>query len=400
MVAASKPDRHLALADLCLRDVIQRDPDHAESRRLLGYVRYKQGWATPHALDLLDRGYVVHPKVGWVPADWVPHLDAGELPGEFTASGKPRNWIAAAEANRRRQAWTDRWTIDTAPHFRVESNVELAEAVEFAARLEAFYQLFLSQFADVIGAENLPLARRFDHKGQRPVATPGRFAVEYFASQTEYITNLRDRFGLNEDVSLGFYLPRKVAARANTGPRSFFYKDEANPIAAHATLYHEASHQILFETAGRTAYDRNRTNYWIWEGLGTYFETTEPQEDGSILVGGLVGPRIEQARIRILERGEYVPLETFTAMGESKFREDADEAVYRNYAQAMALTVFLLHGEGEKYRERFLALVADAYRGKVKANSLEERLGVSFVKLDAEFRAFLEAGPEGDGARP
>ena len=156
-----------------------------------------------------------------------------------------------------------------------------------------------------------------------------------------------------------------------------------------ATLYHEASHQILFETAGKTSYDTNRTNYWVWEGLGTYFETVEPQEDGSILVGGLVGPRIDQARLRAA-RGDYVPLAELTAMGEDKFREDKDEAVYRNYAQAMALTVFLLHGEGGRYREAFLDYVADAYRGKVKASSLADRLGVPFTTLDKQFKAYLK----------
>ena len=388
--AASKSARRLALADKCLRGVLDRDPNHAEARRLLGFLPYKNGgWATPHAAALMNSGHVLHPTFGWVQGDWVPHLDAGELPGGFTANGKPRNWLPAAEADALHADWSHAWKIDTAPHFAVEANVPLAEAVAFAKRLEGFHELFLSEFADLIGADNLPLARRFENKSQQPVATAKKYAVAYFATKGEYVAFLHDHFGLDEQVSLGYYMPLKVARKARADPRSYFYKDDANAIASHATLYHEASHQILFETAGQTKYDTNRTNYWIWEGLGTYFETVEPQEDGTILVGGLVGPRIEQARLRVA-RGEYVPLAEFTAMSEDKFRDDQDEAVYRNYAQAMALAVFLLHGEEGRYREAFLDYVASAYRGKVKASSLAERLGVPFPTLDKQFKAYLK----------
>lgn len=388
--AAAKSTRRLALADRCLRGVLEREPDHAEARRVMGFLPYGPGgWATPHAVVLMKSGHVHHPRFGWVHADWVPHLDAGELPGGFTADGKPRNWIPADEADALHRDWPQAWKIDTAPHFVVEANVPLSEAVAFAKRLEGLHELFLSQFADLIGAENLPLARRFDNKGQKPVATSKKYAVAYFATKEEYVEFLRRKFGLNEQVSLGYYMPLKLARKANTSPRSYFFKDDANAIASHATLYHEASHQILFETAGKTSYDTNRTNYWVWEGLGTYFETVEPQEDGTILVGGLVGPRIEQARLRAA-RGDYVPLTRFTAMSEEKFWEDKEVAIFRNYAQSMALAVFLLHGEDGRYREAFLDYAADAYRGKVKASSLADRLGVPFATLDDQFKAYLK----------
>jgi len=386
--AASKSVRRLALADQCLRDVVAREPSHAEARRLLGFIPYEKGWATPHAADLMKRKHVLHPTFGWVLSDWVPRLNLGELPVVFDANGKAKQWGPTAEADALHNDWTSPWQIDTAPHFQVESDVPLAEAVAFAGRLEAFHDLFVSRFADVIGAENLPLARRFDHPTQKPVASSKMFLVAYFATRTEYVEFMRNKFGLNEDVSLGYYMPSKQAQRANTRPRSYFYKDDQNAIESHATLYHEASHQLLFESAGKTSYENNRTNYWIWEGLGTYFETTSPQEDGSIVVGGLVGPRIAQAKIQLIEDGNYLPLDKFVALNEDGFRKDED--VYRNYAQAMALTVFLLHGEGGKYREPFLDYVASAYRGRVKPSSLADRLGVPFETLDEQFKAYLK----------
>ena len=54
---------------------------------------------------------------------------------------------------------------------------------------------------------------------------------------------------------------------------------EKGRIAAGSTLFHEVSHQLLFESAGRSHFERNTGNFWLWEALGTYFETVEPQPD-------------------------------------------------------------------------------------------------------------------------
>ena len=388
--AAAPGVRHYAMADRLLRSVLDRDPDHAEARRLIGFVPYKGGWATPHAADLLNGGYVPHPTFGWVQADWVGHLDRGELPGEFGRNGKPREWLPAEQADALRQDWAKGWLIRTAPHFEIQTNCSLAEAVAFARRLEDFHDLFFSEFADLIGPESLPLARRFANASMKPVASPKKFSVYYFADKVGYVDFFRTQFRQDESVSLGYYLPPDDARRMRTKPRSFFYRDEANPIEAHATLYHESSHQLLFETA-RSSIDRNRSNYWIWEGLGTYFETVETQPDGSLLVGGKVGPRMEQAR-RIATEGKLLPLAEFVLMPKDEFGSLAGFAVYRNYAQAMALTVFLLNAEGGLYREGYLDFVADAYRGRVKPNGLSDRLGVPIEALNDQFQAFLKAG--------
>lgn len=384
--AASKVHR-FALADRCLRGVLERDPNHAEARRLLGFLPYRGGWATPHAVDLMERGYVLHPTFGWVEADWVPHLDRGELPGEFTSTGKARSWLPASEADELHRSFSRGWQIKTAPHFEIQTDVRLADAVAFGRRLEDLHELFLSQFADLIGPD-LPLARRAANRDQKPVATTIRHQVAYFADKAEYVDYFKTHFFQDESLSLGYYMPPSQARLfPKTKPRSYFYRDDANAIASHATLYHEGSHQILFETARNGAIDEKRPNYWIWEGLGTYFETVTPQKDGSILVGGLVGPRIALAR-QLSEADELEPLKDFLAMNKPEFNAQEDDAVYRNYAQAMALAVFLLHGEDGRYREDFLDFVADAYRGR--RVSLPERLGVASPTLATQFRDYLK----------
>ena len=158
--AAKTDPPSYSLASLCLRAVIERQPDHREARRLLGYVPHEGGWARPFAVHQLKKGLVSHPTFGWVLADWVPHLDRGELPAPLETRGqKKARWLSAAEADGLRANWSPPWHINT-EHFEIQTNVTLAEAITFGRRLEAFHDLFMALFADILG-ENLPLVRRF-----------------------------------------------------------------------------------------------------------------------------------------------------------------------------------------------------------------------------------------------
>ncbi len=80
-------------------------------------------------------------------------------------------------------------------------------------------------------------------------------------------------------------------------------------------------------------------------------------------------------------------------MGEARF-SNRDEGVYSRYPEAMALVVFLMHGEGGRYREGFLDYVAEALRGRFRPGGggrpLASRLGVPATTLDEQFRRFLK----------
>ena len=154
--AAKTDPPSYCLASLCLRAVIERDPDHREARRLLGYVPHERGWASPFAVDQLRKGLVNHPIFGWMAADDVPHLDRGELPAPSVRGQKRPRWLSAAEANAMRADFSRPWMIST-EHFQIQTNVPLAEAITFGRRLEAFHDLFTALYADILGDE--PTAR-------------------------------------------------------------------------------------------------------------------------------------------------------------------------------------------------------------------------------------------------
>lgn len=380
-----------ALADACLRRAIARDPNHADARRLLGYLPYDGGWATPFALNKLRTGNVLHPQFGWVPADWAPRLDAGQLPAP--GEGAIR-WMEAGEADRLRQGDFSRaWTIRL-PHFALRANVPLADGIQFGRRLEDFHQLFGSWFADVIGAERLPLAALARRPEARPTVDGGPVhRVNYFATKGEYVAYLSPRQGPDIDQTLGVYIPPPIARARREQEASYFFDDRGGPIESTATLYHEVSHQLLFERAGESRYERNNGQFWVFEGLGTYFETAAPQPDGSLVVGGRRGARYDDARRRALDRGEFLPTARFVGLSRRAF--EADQEIRLHYAQAMALTLFLMEGEGGRHRAPFLQYVADVYRGRLRepaGRSLDDRLGLTYEEIDRRLIAYL-GGP-------
>jgi len=382
--AATARSPEYAHAAVYLREVLQRQPQNPEARRLLGYVPYEGGWARPFAVRQLKDGNVNHPIFGWVPAAWVQHLDRGELPAYSAGNQKQVRWLPAQEADRLRSDWNNPWQITT-EHFEIQSDVPLGEAIEFARRLEAFYDVFFTLLADLVG-ENLPLARRFHSPALTGETSYRPHQVFYFATRDEFVGHLGP-LGADVEESLGYYNP----PRPGKGNRAtaHFFRDVEGQLPVTATLYHEVSHQLLFETAGPNAYKKNVGSYWVFEGLGTYFETVTPQSDGSLEVGGLVGERLAAAR-QSLADGKFLPLEQFLMLDQNTFNRP--DRVHVNYQQAMALAVFLMQWNDGTYRDAFLDFVRDAYRGRIKRStgrSLEDRLGEPLRVIDRQFRDFL-----------
>ena len=244
--------------------------------------------------------------------------------------------------------------------------------------------------ADVI-AEKLTLARRIREPASRTPAPYKPHLIYFFASKDQYLTHLRNIAPPDIAESLGYYHPLGPAGSKTRRP-AYFFLDEGGQIDVTATLFHEVSHQLLFERAGgASTYERNEGNYWVFEGLGTFFETVETHPDGSMEVGGFVGPRIEVA-VRNFTASEP-PTPTGLFVGFRKDIFNLQRQVHTNYQQAQALTLFLMRWKDGSYRDAFLDYIRDALKGTLKPNSgrsLQDRLGVPYDTIDAQFLEFLK----------
>ncbi len=389
--ARTNPPRY-SLASKCLYDILERRRDDPEARRLLGFIPYQNGWATPFAARQLEAGLVDHKVFGWVKKDWVEHLDKGELPAPSRGgSQRTTRWLPAAEADQLRAQWKPPWQIST-EHFEIQSNVPLSEAIRFGRRLEAFHQLFMNIMADVIG-ESAPVARRLrgSPSSSGPAAKP--HLVYYFGTKQEYVDYLTPRLGAEIARTLGYYDPPR-SGKSGRSP-AYFFRDEGGQLPVTATLYHEVSHQLLFESIGPTSYLRNDGNFWVFEGLGTYFETVEPQPDGSLVYGGLVGRRVEEAVKSLIERRDGVPFAQFVQFNRERFNEKP--AIYVHYQEAMVFVIYLMQGDGGRRRAAFFDYLRDAYHGRIRratGRTLADRLGEPFDAVESGCLAYLRTvGP-------
>lgn len=378
------------VTDQALRAIVARDAHQPEAWRVLGYVPITDGWATPYAVAQLERSRVPHPRFGWLERDWVAPLEQGLLPiGKDTRTGKVA-FGPADEANAAHSDWSNAWEVVT-EHFRVRSDTPFDEAVAFGRKLEAFHQFFFSWMADLIGPE-LPLAKRWRSKLLKPVASPTVHQVAYFADKARYVEELTPLEGPSIAESIGYYRrPPQAANSRQRGGRgmSYFFQDKGGILPVEATLYHEASHQLLFETAGRDRLDSNRGHYWLFEGLGTCFETVSVEGDRHIRFGVPSGPRMDVARKRILEDRAYTPYDVFEAYGKVGFESPAK--IHDHYAQAMALTLHFLMHPDPRTRDIFLDYARDAYKGRLRGGrGLAERLGMESGALDERLIEYLK----------
>jgi hypothetical protein len=179
-----------------------------------------------------------------------------------------------------------------------------------------------------------------------------------------------------------------------------------------ATLFHEATHQILdvhtLDSRNLAAREKARklqqrrstpwvlcenSNFWIIEGLACYFESFEII-DGQVSVGRPDYVRFDTARQRMLDPAFhfYLPTQQFFTLGKDEFQ--GHPQVSPLYTQASGFAHFLMEYEDGLYRDDLIALLAAIYRPDVK-NILEEPsltkiAGVSFNDFDHQYRTHMQ----------
>src|SRR6185295_5484136 len=79
-----------SLAYELVPEVVRENPDHKQACKLLGYVRFRDGWHTPYEVRQFQFGKVWDPKFGWLPKAHVARYAKGER-----FDGK--HWISAEE---------------------------------------------------------------------------------------------------------------------------------------------------------------------------------------------------------------------------------------------------------------------------------------------------------------
>lgn len=342
----------LSLAFQWAAETLRENPDHADARRVLGYEQRDGQWLTAYGARMADTDKHWHPQRGWVAN--------GDDEGSASSNGS--------------------WRVRT-DHYLVTSDLDLASAAELAARLELLHQVWQQLFAGFGYSERevrgLFAGERSPRERNRP------FRVFLHRDRDAYNTALvrrQPRIG----QTLGIYFDRDREAH-------FFAGAEQHP----GTLYHEAVHQLFLESRPAARNVGGLANYWIVEGVATYFETLTEHDDPVagpyFTIGEASAGRLPAARERVLADGFYVPLEQLAAWNKSDLQHQVELA--KIYSQSAGLSAMLMDARSARYREPLVRYLQAVYAGRDNAETLSKVTSRSYPELDAEYREFLESLP-------
>ncbi len=361
-----------------VREVARAYPDHAGARRILGFQRYKDEWITPFEAEQARNHLVWHDKFGWLLKTYVKRYEDGER----YYGGR---WMPAAKEEEIRRVFDNAWRIRT-ENFLIETNHSLERGVEIAKKLEAYHDFFVQTF---VGFFQTPeqLNILFNQAASNRRATKSdaqRFHVHYYRTREEYNQRLVQKVP-QIAITNGLY---------HNGDRiAYFFNDPEHNLDS--TLYHEATHQLLYESRFRNPRMIQRVaddaNFWIVEGIACYMESLK-LKNGTVTLGDPEYDRFYWARDRYLKRHYFVPLARLASMGMREFQ--SQQELSYNYSESSGLVHFFMHYKGGVYRDALVEHLSQIYnpsRRPPPAASLAELTGVSFAELDKQYGDYLRA---------
>jgi len=350
-----------------IREAAIHNPDHPHVRKILGYVQLGNEWVTPFAHWQIKKGNVWNEEFGWLQKSQVEKYIAGER--RFND-----RWISAEKEKELRRDFSSAWEIRT-EHYLIKTNVSLESGVEMGKALEEFYSVFIETFAGFFHSpEQLQKLFNDSAKQFRPADKPP-YKVHFYRTRDEYLERLR-KFFPSIDQTNGVYMTSDRIAH--------FYYD---PNQDHkGTLFHEATHQLFFEShfANRTICENH--HFWIIEGIACYMESFQ-QKNGAFSLGDPNYIRFTGARHNLLELNYYVPLREFSGYGMQDFQTAQELA--KNYTQAAGLARFFMHHDKGRYREALVKHLAQLYskdeRVRERVEGLDDLTGIDFTELDRQY---------------
>ncbi len=277
----------------------------------------------------------------------------------------------------------DGFRIVTTRHYCICTNTNLSYARWCGALFERLYGAFHRHWRTSrldLHEPQFPLVaivfrdrRQFDEYAAKDARLFSDDAIGYYSARTNRIVlyDLTSRNGAGPPRS-----PDEIVERLSDSLWNV------------ATIVHEATHQIAFNTGVHTRYADNPL--WLTEGLAQYFEMPDlKSRSGWRTVGQVNTARYQQFRDYLKRR----PADSLTTLitRDDRFRnaETAGDA----YAEAWALTYFLIRARRPQYAAYLKRLAA---KPPLVWDSPEQRLadfqaafGDDLERLEKDWMAFM-----------
>ncbi len=175
---------------------------------------------------------------------------------------------------------------------------------------------------------------------------------------------------------MGLYVPENRTA--------YFYAGSED---SERTMYHEATHQLFHQSRRVADGTGEKANCWLIEGIAMYMETFRREGDCFVL-GGLGDVRLEAARYHLAKNDFYVPFEKLVRLGVRDIQTHPEIA--KLYSQIAAMTSFLVHFDGGRYRDALVKCLAAIYDGSQDPDLLAHATGTDYAELDKQYRAYMK----------
>jgi hypothetical protein len=249
-----------------------------------------------------------------------------------------------------RKDWKEAWSFATT-HYRLRTNLDLARATDMALELEGFYRLFF----DAFGA-GLKLYDVVDPMAAQVHADKASFPA-MVSYRDAYFDTLTSTLIVNASGGLDRHM-----------------------------LFHEATHEILFNTAERTKGSRGDIPAWLDEGLAEYMGWCMGGPDGhTAYTPGAVAlghfkihaeakQPFDLSRVLTFSNGDFMA----TSRSDLK------------YAEAYTLVHFLLNGDGGAHQKGFLEFLRSAYKGQSSTTHFRDMLGNRDRELEDAWIAYVK----------
>ncbi|MBI1310211.1 hypothetical protein GC176_02805 [bacterium] len=355
-----------------IHEVVWFDPDHQNARHLLGDQEFENEWVTPFEAQMRRSNppRVWHDRFGWLPVNHVERYENGER--QFNS-----RWLPADLEAERRHDFRYAWEVET-DHFLIKTNVSQERGVELAGALEHFHDWFQRSFPELFtspGQLNEALQRGTSRRGPRRRPP---FVVHFYRTKEDYVSRLIKK-NPSIEITNGIYMPDERIAH--------FYFDPDND--TESSLYHEATHQILFELQAVPHDVGLDANFWVIEGFACYMESFR-QKNGQTIIGTPSNPRFYWAKHRLVDENFFVPLEQLSRLGRQPFQ--AAGTLRQLYSQSSGLAHFFLHYQDGLYRDALIDYIAAIYgpesrRGTIPG--LDHLTGVAYRDLDQQYRSYI-----------
>jgi tetratricopeptide (TPR) repeat protein len=256
-------------------------------------------------------------------------------------------------------AANDAWISVRSKNFHLVGNAGEAEMRRSALRLEQFRYVFTQLFAEMNFNSPIP-------------TTVIVFKDDVSFSQFKPIYE----DGARKDFVAGYFLPGTDVNYIALPVKDEKKKNEHS----FSTIYHEYVHFLVDNTLGRT-----NIPPWFNEGFAEYYEQFKVENDRKATLGA-----VNNSHLALLRKNGFIPFDKFFAVDYYTLDRQPKEDVIGYYAQAWALTHYLIQGNKGARSEELRRFSRLLLKGKPAKEAFEEAFKTNYAAMESEVKNYVE----------